>query len=74
MAMGKKSRVVGGFTDTVKAQYMDPSGPDCFVPGWDKSPGGAQAMDHIRPRARMGQKLTPIGRGTLFKAPGGKRS
>jgi hypothetical protein len=72
MAQGKRSKIVGGFTDTVGAQYADPGGPDCFVPGWDKSAGAQQAMDHVRPRARMGQKMTPLGRGTLSKAPGRK--
>jgi hypothetical protein len=57
---------VGPFTKTVKAQYADPTGSDCFVPGWDKSAGAGQSMDHIKPRRRMGQKMTPKGVGTLI--------
>lgn len=58
-------RNVGAFTNTVKAQFMDPGGSDCFVPGWDKYAGAEQAMMRNRKRAAMGKKKSPIGCGVL---------
>lgn len=62
----KPIRQVGRkFTQTVAAQYSDPAGDDCFVPGWDAKAAGEQGMQHVKPRQRMGIKKTPIGAGTL---------
>lgn len=58
-------RNVGAFTNTVKAQFMDAGGSDCFVPSWDKYAGAEQAMRRNSKRAVMGQKKSPIGKGTL---------
>ena len=59
MEKGGRAKIVGGFTKTVGAQYADPSGGDCFVPGWDAKAGAEQAMVRCKRRARMGQKMTP---------------
>jgi len=56
---------VGAFTDKVGAQFADPAGSDCFVPGWDKYAAGQQAMSRNKQRAAMGKKMTPRGRGVL---------
>jgi hypothetical protein len=58
-------RQIGKNTQTVGAQYSDPGGNDCFVPGWDRKPGGEQAMGRVKQRVRMGRKLTPKGPGVL---------
>ncbi len=38
-----------------------------WVPGWDKAPGAAQHREALDARIAMGQKMTPIGPGTLKK-------
>jgi hypothetical protein len=53
------------FTQTVGAQFADPGGDDCFVPGWDRKASAEQAMQRVKQRARMGAKKTPLGAGTL---------
>ena len=60
---GPKSKVLGHFTQTVATQFS--TGAEMFVPGWDKEMAAGQEMAHLKPRAKMGQKLTPIGCGTL---------
>jgi len=40
---------------------------DWFVPGWDKAPGAAQHREALDARIDMGQKMTPLGPGTLKK-------
>ena len=47
------------FTQTVKAQFMDPGGDDCFVPGWDRKVSGQQGMERAKVRQRMGRKMSP---------------
>ena len=56
---------VGSRVKTVAAMNSKPS--DRNVVGWDRAPGGAQGTDHTTPRANMGYKKTPIGRGTLIR-------
>lgn len=41
-----------------------------WTPGWDKAASGQQAMDRNKDRAKMGQKMTPLGAGKLMKAKG----
>ena len=65
MARTPIKQVGGKFTQTVAAQYSDPGGDDCFVPGWDKRVSGEQGMARARTRARMGRKKTPVGVGVL---------
>lgn len=69
MAPRKSMQTVGGaFTDTVGAQFADPGGKDCFVPGWDRYAAGQQAMSRNKARAAMGKKMTPRGAGKLIPA------
>ena len=48
---------------TTRAQFT--TGKEMFTPGWDKRPSAEQKMDRVAERHAMGQKKTPIGRGTL---------
>jgi hypothetical protein len=63
--MATPIKQIGKNTQTVKAVFSDPAGPDCFVPGWDRKVSSEQGMVRANVRKRMGRKLTPIGRGVL---------
>lgn len=59
-------RRVGGGKRTTAA--LNSSMRDAFVPGWDKRPGGAQQVDRMLPRERMGNKMTPKGAARLRRS------
>lgn len=61
MARGVKQ--LGPFTQTVRVQYSTPE--ERFVRDWDAKAGAEQKMVRVAERARMRQKKTPIGAGTL---------
>lgn len=64
--MGKLAKKIGPFTETVITRYdsMD----EAFPLDWDEMPGNMQGIKRVRERAELGQKMTPIGRGTLRPA------
>ena len=63
MARGPRAKQIAPIKRTTAVQYSTPA--EMFVPGWDDLPGAAQKMARNDERAKMGQKMTPIGRGTL---------
>lgn len=65
MAKGPNKRINGGI-QTTRAQYS--SFRESFTPGWDKGISGSQEQSHVRPRAEMGNKMTPRGASVIRKA------
>jgi hypothetical protein len=51
---------------TARAQFSTFN--EMFTPGWDKQPAALQKMDRVAERSAMGQKMTPLGPGTLKPA------
>ena len=62
-----KSRLVGPFTQTVRANQSSVDG-SMYVQNWDKVPGIGQHQDRVIARELQGQKKTPVGRTTLHKS------
>lgn len=50
---------------TTRVQFS--TGKEMFTPNWDKKSSSEQKMERVAERNSMGQKMTPIGRGTLKK-------
>lgn len=61
--MGSPSKRLGSAVRTTKAQFSSPS--ERFIHDWDSRAGVEQALTRTDARAAMGEKKTPIGRGTL---------
>jgi hypothetical protein len=64
MARQVTKRINGG-TKTVAAVFSEPD--EQWTPDWDKFAAGQQAMARNEKRAKMGDKLTPLGPGKLMK-------
>ena len=60
-----KAKLIQPGKRTVAVMGSKPS--DMFVPGWDDVPGHAQHQNRLDERRAMGQKMTPLTRGTLKK-------
>lgn len=65
MATGKKTTRINGGTKTVAAVFDGFN--QQWTPDWDKPESEMQGVDRAKARAKMGQKMTPIGAGKLLK-------
>jgi len=70
MARGR-AKLIGTGVQTVAVQYSNFE--DSFVPDWDRGTAMGQAADHMEPRVKMGNKLTPKLGGVMRPAPGARR-
>ena len=59
--MGKMAKKIGPSLDTVAV--LDQPFERSFVPEWDAGLSIGQAWEHDQYRAKMGNKMTPIGPG-----------
>lgn len=64
MAKGKAATVIGGGKRTTATQFS--TFAEMFTPDWDKETAAQQPMSRIARRARMGQKQSLKGAGTLL--------
>lgn len=61
----KATKRINGGTQTVAAVFSKPD--EQWTPGWDKFAAGQQAMSRNEARAKMGNKMTPVGPAKLMK-------
>lgn len=67
--MGKPAKKITPFTETVVTRYDTLA--EAFPRDWDEMPGNMQGIKRVREREELGQKMTPIGRGTLRRVGSG---